>query len=57
MIIIEQTAEELRIVAAAIKLECLAETCNYVDYHPDHGRVKPYWKPMWFVANMIRELK
>lgn len=56
MVKVEQTVEEVHIVALAQRLGCVDETCNRVDYHPDHGRVMPYWKPKWFVVAMAREI-
>lgn len=53
---IQQTPEELAIVAAARKHDCLAEVCILKDYHPDFGRVEEYWQPRCFFMDIAREV-
>jgi hypothetical protein len=49
--------EENDVIALARKLDCIDELCSLEDYHPDYGKVVPYWKPRWFALALFKELK
>lgn len=53
---ITQSPEDLMFVAVAEKLNCVSEVCTLVDYHPDHGRIEPYWRPNCDVKEMVFEM-
>lgn len=47
---------ENAIVEFARENDCLPELCNFVDYHPDIGRVQEHWEPKPWVLLLAKRL-
>jgi hypothetical protein len=44
------------IVRIAREMDALAELCNYVDYHPDIGRVPEHFEANCLVVELVRKV-
>ena len=47
---------EASIIELAERKDCVAEVCDFIDYHPDYGRVPEHWRVKWQIMMVARHV-